>query len=699
MLAALEAGKVDAVLFDLPLAVAIAERLRRPAGSRRPAARRRGDRRWPCRKGSGNAEAVDSALRAFIADGTIDDLLEEWVGPEAADAEHALPLLHTTLTDAAPTIASISVHSPEGAAWEFLILFAVVIVGPPLMRRARVPGIIGLLVGGFAIGPHGLDLIGAGNTTVPELGQLGLLYLMFVAGVELDLGLVRVHRNSVLGFGAITFAVPMGLGVAVGLGLGWDLPASLLLGSLLASHTLLLYPPRAAPASPPTAAVATAVGATVLTDTAALIVLAAVSSSELAGGSTLSIAAQIVIGLAVLLAFTLGLLPRLARLAFRYLGTDRVVRYLLAVASFLAAATLADSFGIEGIVGAFFAGLALNRLVPNEGPLMDRIDFFGSAVFVPIFLVSVGMLLDPAVMVGAEALKLAGLFVAASVGGKAIASGIGKAAFGYSGAQTELMLGLTVPQAAATLAATIVGFDIGLFDQAVVNAVLVLILVSIVVGTLLVERSVKPCRRPPAKTGSAAGFWSRSRTPRRRRSPSPSPPAIAAPDNGVVHGLLSSPPAEARSRQALLDRAAARRPSPPTSTPSRGCWCTNRCPKAWSTPRPPKRASLVLVGQRPAAASAFGTAGEAVAAASPAPVAILLGDADAVTRVCFSPDGDSPASKLAAELAARLGAEGTARVEKLGRGDLCVMPVASWALLADPPEPPPGAAVLIVPES
>ena len=297
-----------------------------------------------------------------------------------------------------------------------------VIVGPPLMRRARVPGIIGLLVGGFAIGPHGLDLIGAGNTTVPELGQLGLLYLMFVAGVELDLGLVRVHRNSVIGFGAITFAIPMGLGVAVGLGLGWNLPASLLLGSLLASHTLLLYPAARGAGLSADRGVATAVGATVLTDTASLIVLAAVSSSELAGGSTFSIAAQIVIGLAVLLAFTLVLLPRIARLAFRYLGTDRIVRYLLAVASFLAAATLAGSFGIEGIVGAFFAGLALNRLVPNEGPLMERIDFFGSAVFVPIFLVSVGMLLDPAVMVSAEALKLAGLFILASIGGKAIAS-------------------------------------------------------------------------------------------------------------------------------------------------------------------------------------------------------------------------------------------------------------------------------------
>ncbi|HET9162912.1 MAG TPA: cation:proton antiporter [Solirubrobacterales bacterium] len=596
------------------------------------------------------------------------------------------------------SLASIAVHSPSGAAWEFLILFAVVIVGPPLMQRARIPGIIGLLVGGFVIGPHGLDLIGAGNTTVPELGQLGLLYLMFVAGVELDLGLVRVHRNSVVGFGAITFVVPMGLGVAVGLGLGWALPASLLLGSLLSSHTLLLYPAARGAGLSADRGVATAVGATVLTDTASLIVLAAVSSSELAGGSTASIAAQIVIGLLVLVAFTLGLLPRLARLAFRYLGTDRIVRYLLAVACFLAAAVLADSFGIEGIVGAFFAGLALNRLVPNEGPLMDRIDFFGSAVFVPIFLVSVGMLLDPAVMVSGEALKLAGLFILASIGGKAIASAIGRVAFGYSGPQAELMLGLTVPQAAAALAATIVGFDIGLFDQAVVNAVLVLILASIVVGTLLVERAVRRVPSPGVEDRLGHRILVTLEDPTQAPLAFAIAARIAAPDSGVVHGLLSSPPAEARSRQELLSELSAAAFAADLDAEPQ-LLVHESLPEGVVNAAIAERASLVLVGQRPAAASAFGTAGEAVAAGAPVPVAILIGAADKVRRVRFAPNGDSSASKLAAELAARLGADGGAAVGELLDGELCVMPAASWGLLADPPEPPPGTAVLIVPQT
>jgi Kef-type K+ transport system membrane component KefB len=425
----------------------------------------------------------------------------------------------------ASPLAGIELKAPTGAAWEFLVLFLVVIVGPPLRKRARSPGIIGLLVGGFAIGPYGLNLIGAGNTTVPDLGQLGLLYLMFVAGVELDLALVRVHRRAVLSFGALTFALPMLFGTAIGLALGWILPAALLLGALLSSHTLLLYPTARAAGLSADRGVATAVGATVLTDTAALVVLAAVSGTQVAGGSPASIALQIVVGLAVLVAFTLILLPRLARLAFRYLGTDRVVRYLLAVASFLAAGTVADVFGIEPIVGAFFAGLALNRLVPNEGPLMDRIDFFGSAVFVPIFLVSVGLLLDPKVMVEGETLKLAGLFIAASLGGKALSAGIARLSLGYSGPQAQLILGLTVPQAAATLAATIVGFNIGLFDQSVVNAALVLILASILVGTFWSTALLRPFHRPKgSRTASAPASSLSSATPSRPRSPSRSRP-------------------------------------------------------------------------------------------------------------------------------------------------------------------------------
>ena len=178
------------------------------------------------------------------------------------------------------TIAAISLQAPEGSAWEFLVLFLVVILGPPIMQRARVPGLIGLLIGGFLIGPHGFGLLDAGSTTIPDLGQLGLLYLMFVAGVELDLALLKRYRTSAITFGLLTFTFPMAFGTIAGLALGWEAAAALLLGSLLASHTLVLYPlvRNAGLSSDPI--IASAVGATVLTDTIALVILAVIAGTQ-----------------------------------------------------------------------------------------------------------------------------------------------------------------------------------------------------------------------------------------------------------------------------------------------------------------------------------------------------------------------------------------------------------------------------------
>jgi Kef-type K+ transport system membrane component KefB len=607
-------------------------------------------------------------------------------------------------------LADIKIHSPTGPAWEFLVLFVVVIAGPPLLERARVPGIIGLLLGGFVIGPNGLNLIGAGNTTVPELGQLGLLYLMFVAGVELDLGLVRVHRRAVILFGLTAFTIPMLFGSAVGFSMHWEAAAALLLGSLMASHTLLVYPVVRNAGLSAHRAVATAVGATVLTDTLSLIVLAVVSGSQEDGGSAVSIGLQVAFGLLVLVVFSLVILPRLVRLAFRYLGTDRIIRYLLAVASFLAAATVAHSFGIEGIVGAFFAGLGLNRLVPNEGPLMERIDFFGSAVFVPIFLVSVGFLLKPSVMIEGETLKLAGLFILAAVGGKAIASFSCRPVLKLTINETALMLGMTLPQAAATLAATVIGFDIGLFDQSVVNAVLVLILVSIIAATVIVERAMSHVPVPKAEghklgervlvamenLGQAnVGFEIGAR--------------VAAPDTGTVRGLLGSAPADKRDRESAL--AQLRRVGFAIGVDTdprlivRGSFAEGIV-NAVAEHEP----SFVLVGQRSATTTpAVGGPGEAVAASIASPVAIIVGEIEKINDVVLL-DGHPPAdgrpygaAEIARELAARIGgkhvttrtAGDSLPVGDLASGQLMIAPTASWQALAAS-DPPAGAAIVMV---
>jgi len=395
-----------------------------------------------------------------------------------------------------------AIQTPSGEVLEFFVLFAVILLGPIVFNRLGLPGLIGLVLGGFAIGAHGLGLIAAGNHTVPELGHLGLLYLMFVAGLELDLQVLKEYRRAAVAFGLIAFVIPFIGGVTIGFALGWSLPATCLLGALLSSHTLIVYPTIREAGLSGNPAVASAVGATVLTDTIALVILAIVAGTQTGSGSPQVIVAEIAIGLVVLLVVGLLVLPRAVDAALRQWGSDRVARYLVIMVALLLMAMLAQVFGIEGIVGAFFAGLALNRLVPNEGPSMERIEFFGAAVFVPVFLVSIGLLLDPSVMFTGHTLGLAALLVTAALGGKAIACWLAGPLLKFNRLETLAMYVLTIPQAAATLAATLIGFEIGLFGTSVVNAVLVLILVSIIVSALITQRVV--VRLLPGHAGSAA---------------------------------------------------------------------------------------------------------------------------------------------------------------------------------------------------
>src|SRR4051794_18538893 len=383
-----------------------------------------------------------------------------------------------------------AIEAPSGVVLEFLVLFAVILLGPVVFRRLGMPGLIGLLLGGFAIGPHGLALISAGNHTVPELGHLGLLYLMFVAGLELDLRLLKDYRRAAVVLGLLAFAIPFALGVALGVALGWSVAATCLLGALFSSHTLITYPTLRDAGLGGNPAVAAAVGATVLTDVLALGVLAVVAGTQTGSGSPALVLAEIAIGLVVLGVVGLLVLPRAVDAILRQWGSDVVARYLVILVALLFMAALAEVFGIEGIVGAFFAGLALNRLVPNEGPSMERVEFFGAAVFIPVFLVSIGLLLEPSVMFTGSTLALAALVCAGGIGGKAIACWVAGRLLGFGRPERVAMFVLTTPQAAATLAVTLIGFEIGLFGTSLVNAVLVLILVSIVMSALLAQKVV-----------------------------------------------------------------------------------------------------------------------------------------------------------------------------------------------------------------
>lgn len=390
--------------------------------------------------------------------------------------------------------------APEGTAWELLLSVAVLIAAPILVERVRIPGLIGLLAGGCIIGPNVLDVVSSHDGVVHSLGELGLLYLMFVAGLELDFTVFGRYRKQAAVFSLLTFTIPLVLGAVGGFLVGYGPAASLLLGSLFASYTLVVYPTLRNFGLSSNGAVATTVGATVLTDTLALVVLAAVAGSTSGDANGVELASQIVLGLGILAAFCFVVLPRVAKWFFAGIGAARTLRYGFVLVCLLAGGVLAETVGIEAIVGAFFAGLALNRLVPNEGEFMERIEFFGSSLLVPIFLVSVGTVIDPKVLVDPETLGVAAIFCVACVGGKLVAALLCRPLFKFTPAEVGAVFALSVAQAAATLAATFVGLQIGLFTTTTVNAVMIVIVVSLVVASMSAERFGRAIPVPEADT-------------------------------------------------------------------------------------------------------------------------------------------------------------------------------------------------------
>ena len=264
------------------------------------------------------------------------------------------------------------------------------------------------------------------------MGHIGLLYLMFLAGVELDLAVLQRYRNKAVAFALLTFAFPLAAGFGAATALGYGTAASLLVGSLVASHTLVTYPTVRSHGLGGNGAVATAVGATVLTDTLALLVLAAVAGSATGESSGAELALQMGLGLAALVFWCFLVLPLVGRAFFSGIGQERTLRFVFLLAALLSGAVVAEVFEIEGLVGAFFAGLGLNQLVPNRSPLMERTEFFGSALLVPLFLISVGLIIDPAVVADPETLGVAAALIAACLGGKALAAALTRPLLGFT---------------------------------------------------------------------------------------------------------------------------------------------------------------------------------------------------------------------------------------------------------------------------
>ncbi|OVE85605.1 cation:proton antiporter [Natronolimnobius baerhuensis] len=370
----------------------------------------------------------------------------------------------------------------------FGLAILVFLTAPLVIRRFRLPGIIGIIVVGAAIGPNGVGLLERDETII-LLGEVGIVYLLFLAGLEINLSqFIRYTDRSVV-FGLLSFLVPQAVGMVVGYSLlGLSLGAASLFAAIFASHTLLAYPVVAQLGIATRESVTATIGGTIITDTLALLVLAVVIAAEQGElGPTFWL--ELAGGLALFFAGIWLLVPRLGRWFFRTVERESYVEFLFVMAVLFGCAYLAELARVEPIIGAFLAGLALNRLIPEHGTLMNRIEFVGNALFIPFFLLSVGMLVDVRVLAaGLETIVFTVTLIVLVVTTKYAAAWLTARLYGYSHAETMTMFGLSVGQAAAALAIVLIGFDVGLLGEAMLNAVVLMILVVSVLSPTVVDR-------------------------------------------------------------------------------------------------------------------------------------------------------------------------------------------------------------------
>lgn len=373
----------------------------------------------------------------------------------------------------------------------FSLILLIILLSPIILKKFNIPGIIGLIISGIIIGPHGLNFL-AKNSAVDLFSTIGLLYIMFIAGLELDLNEFQKHKNKSLVFGILTFILPLALGFPVCYYLlKNDINSSFLTASMFATHTLVAYPIVNRFGISKNKAVAITVGGTILTDTAVLIILAVIMGSS---KGTLNQEFWIRLGtsLAIFSAIMFLVIPRIAKWFFKKLESEKTSHYIFVLSVVFFSAFLAQVAGVESIIGAFVAGLALNKLIPHSSALMNRIEFIGNAIFIPFFLISVGMLVDVRVIFrGPNALIVAAVLTITAILGKWLAAFCTQKLFRYNRSERQLIFGLSSAHAAATLAVILVGFREGILDETILNGTIILILITCLTASFVTENAAK----------------------------------------------------------------------------------------------------------------------------------------------------------------------------------------------------------------
>ncbi|RAQ42769.1 sodium:proton antiporter [Arthrospira sp. O9.13F] len=377
---------------------------------------------------------------------------------------------------------------PESPIVPFTILILVSLTIPPIFERLRLPGLVGLLFAGVVLGPNGMQVLSPDSEIMKLLSDIGKIYLMFVAGLEIDLEEFRRKRNRSLSFGLMTFAFPLTVGTVIGLSVGYSLNTSILMGSLLASHTLLGYPIVARLGVVANEAVVVTIGATIFTDIAALLVLAICISIHGGDFSATSIIVQLA-ALGIYAAIVLFGLDWAGKEYFKRTGNEESNQFLFVMLAVFLVSVGSQIINVDQIVGAFLAGLAVNDVI-GHSPVEEKVEFVGSTLFIPFFFVGMGLLIDVPAFIESltTGIGLTLAIVLGLLGSKLMAATGMKLLFRYNWNETMTMWALSVPQVAATLAAALAAERVGLISEQVFNTVIVLMLVTSVFGPILTAR-------------------------------------------------------------------------------------------------------------------------------------------------------------------------------------------------------------------
>ena len=381
----------------------------------------------------------------------------------------------------------------------FFVVLLMILLSPIIMGRLRIPHIIGMVLAGVLVGKYGLNILGR-DASFELFGRVGLFYIMFLAGLEMDMEGLKKNRNRVVVFGMLTFLIPFAMTYFMGVSLLGYLPlASLLLAAIMASNTLIAYPIVGRYGLTRHTSSTLSVGSSMMALFMALIVMASIVNSFHGNGGILFWLLFIL----KFVAYCVGLImviPRVTRWFLRRYS-DAVMQFIFILAIVFLSAALSDAVGLEGIFGAFMSGLILNRFVPKVSPLMNRIEFTGNALFIPYFLIGVGMLINVRLLFeGSKILWVVFCIVFFGTLGKAVAAYLAARIFRLSWLAGHMMFGLTSAHAAGAIAMVMVGRRLQvapgeyLFGDEVLNGIVIMILFTCIISTVITERAAQRLR-------------------------------------------------------------------------------------------------------------------------------------------------------------------------------------------------------------